>query len=71
MLEKGQRVRLTARGLRLHKSKANLDWTKRIGTVAHICRDQTRASVIWDGNSTASDPLPFAFLEMVEDFNER
>jgi len=60
-------VRLSARGLRLHKGNVRVDWTKRIGIIGQLSRDQTRASVIWEGNTALSDPLPFAFLEVVEE----
>jgi hypothetical protein len=67
MLLKGQKVRLSARGLRSHKGNAKVDWTKRIGIIRYLSRDRMRASVIWEGNNSLSDPLPFAFLEVVEE----
>ena len=67
MLEIGQRVRLSERGLRVHKSTQKLDWSKRLGTLARFSPQGTRALVIWDGNKTASDPLP---LEMLQPFDD-
>jgi hypothetical protein len=64
---KGQKVRLSALGLRFHKASANyIDWIRRTGTIGRMSVDGKRAQVLWDGNRTLSDPLPVSFFEAVE-----
>jgi hypothetical protein len=70
MLEKGQKVRLNARGRRFYESRMSrsrvIDWKLRLGTIGRITRDRKRASVLWEENRTFSEPLPLVFLEAAE-----
>jgi hypothetical protein len=72
MLRKGQKVRLNAKGRRFYESTKRslrtrvIDWKHRSGIVVRITRDRKRASVLWENNTTASEPLPLSFLEAIE-----
>jgi hypothetical protein len=72
MLRKGQKVRLNAKGRHFYESPKRslrtrvIDWKHRAGTVAHITRDRKGASVLWEDNTTASEPLPLSFLEAIQ-----
>jgi hypothetical protein len=70
MLEKGQKVRLNARGRHFYENRVArsrvIDWKLRLGTVGRITRDRTRASVLWDDNKTLCEPLPLGFLEAID-----
>jgi hypothetical protein len=69
VIAKGQKVRLNELGLRFYVSNKGVPkrghpkWDGRIGIVAKLTRDKTRARIIWDGNRTQSDALPIEFLE--------
>lgn len=70
MLEKGQKVRLNARGRHFYENRMArsrvIDWKLRLGTIGSITRDRKRASVLWEDNRTFSEPLPIGFLEAIE-----
>ena len=70
VLQKGQKVRLTERGLQFHTSASGQlaprqKWDIRKGTVARLIRSKTFAVILWDGNVSLSDPMPVTFLEPV------
>lgn len=69
MLKKGQKVRLTERGLKFHISgqlaSPRQNWALRTGTLKRLTRCKTRAVVVWDGNATFSDAMPLTFFEPV------
>jgi hypothetical protein len=56
VIAKGQKVRLNELGLRFYVSNKGVPkrghpkWDGRIGIVAKLTRDKTRARIIWDGN---------------------
>jgi len=70
MFEKGQKVRLNARGQRFHENRIvrsrAIDWRFRLGTIGRMTRDRKRASILWEDNATLSEPLPVIFLEVLE-----
>jgi hypothetical protein len=68
MLQNGQKVRLTERGLKFQTSVSGRlaprqKWDTRTGTVARLVRSKTQAVVVWDGNVSPSDPIPITFLQ--------
>lgn len=71
-LQKGQKVRLSARGRHFYKVAVRIarpraiDWKLRSGRVGHTTRDRKRASVLWEDNMTSSEPLPLTFLEAID-----
>jgi hypothetical protein len=69
IIERGQKVRLTERGLKFHTSgqlAPRHDWGLRTGTIKRLTRCKTRAVVVWDGNATFSDAMPLTFFEPLE-----
>jgi hypothetical protein len=71
MTDKGQKVRLNELGLRFYVSKngapkrRSREWGGRLGVVAAVTKDRTRARIIWDGNRSMADVVPTKFLEDV------
>jgi hypothetical protein len=67
-IKKGSRIRLNADGLKWQTyAQRNIkDWSKAVGIVNRIYRDRLRLTVIWDGNKSASDPIPVKFLCLEE-----
>ena len=68
MLQKGQKVRLTERGLKFHTSVSGQlaprqKWEARKGTIARLIHSKTQVVVVRDGNVSLSDPMPVTFLE--------
>jgi hypothetical protein len=68
ILQKGQKVRLTERGLKFHTSVSGQhaprqNWDRRIGTVKRVTRSKTYAVIAWDGNASLADALPLTFFE--------
>lgn len=72
-LAKGQKVRLSERGLKFHKSRKPtslrgevIDWSKRVGTITRIASNGGGIAVLWNGNKYQSDTVAPDFLEGVE-----
>jgi hypothetical protein len=72
-LNRGQRVKLSERGLKYHKSRKPIslrgeiiDWSKRTGTITRVAATGGGIAVLWDGNKYQSDEVSPAFLEGVE-----
>jgi hypothetical protein len=69
MIAKGQKVRLNELGLRYYVSnkgtpkRSRREWGGRIGVVAAVTKDKTRARIIWNGNRSMADAMPIKFLE--------
>ena len=63
-IKRGSRVRFNADGIKwqTYAQRNVKDWSKAIGTVNRIYKDRSRLTVIWDGNKSASDPIPVRFI---------
>jgi hypothetical protein len=68
ILQKGQKVRLTERGLKFHMSVSGplaprQNWDRRTGTVKRLTRSKTHAVIAWDGNASLADAMPVTFFQ--------
>lgn len=69
-MNKGQLVRLNEDGLRYQAQGPGMPrryraaWEGRVGTVARVVKHHS-AQIQWEGNKSASDPVPLRFLELV------
>ena len=71
-LRKGQRVKLSERGLKHFLSMPGvslrgeiIDWTKRKGTITRV--SLSGIAVRWDGNQGGSDVIGAAWLEPLDE----
>ena len=70
-LQKGQKVRLNERGVRVHVAwggtaeRKHPNWKDRVGTIARITASKKNAVIVWDGNKSLSDAIPVTLVEPI------